>query len=68
MQLSKNNVEDYADRRGLLLEFIGNCEELNITAIDILLRRWLFLRECVIPHLLVLLTDNRRKLMDKSSV
>jgi len=23
-----------------LLEYIGNCEELNIAAIDILLRRW----------------------------
>lgn len=29
--------EDYADRRGLLLEFIGNYEGLNVTAI--LLRR-----------------------------
>lgn len=42
MQLSENNVEDYADQRGLLLEFIGNTKGLNITAVDILLRRWLF--------------------------
>lgn len=51
MQLSENNVEDYADRRGLLLEFIGNSKGLNITAVDILLRRWLFLRERVISRL-----------------
>lgn len=35
--------QDYADRRGLLLEFIGNRSGLNITAIDILLRWKLFL-------------------------
>lgn len=60
--MRKQQVEDYADRRGLLLEFIGNCEGLYITAIDILLRRWLFLRERAISHLLVLLTDNRIKI------
>lgn len=57
MQLNENNVEDYADRRGLFLEFIGNCKGLNITVTDILLGRRLFLRECVRDAAFVGITD-----------
>jgi len=57
VQLRENNVEDYADRRGLLLEFIGNFEGLNITVIDILLRRRLFLWQRVISLAFIGITD-----------
>jgi len=40
VQLRENNIEDYADRRGLLLEFIGNTMAVVfMTARDLSLSR-----------------------------